>query len=116
MLFIAPWDIGLELELGQGNPVKSLFVGPEGFSLGYFISRILPNIYVIAGVILFFLLIGGGLMFIISSGQQNPEGASKGMQAVTAALLGFLIIFASYWIMQIIQFITGINLGFNLGL
>jgi hypothetical protein len=85
-------------------------------SLGEIVSSLLPNIYVVAGVILFFLLVGGGLMFIISSGQQNPEGASKGMQAVTAALLGFLIIFASYWIMQIIQFITGVNLGFNLGL
>ena len=112
MLLQVPWDIGLEIELGQGNPVKSLFVGPEGFSINYFISQILPNIYVIAGIILFFLLVGGGLMFIFSAGQENPEGAAKGKQAVTAALLGFLIIFASYWIMQIIQIITGYDFGF----
>lgn len=107
-------DIGQELwfkELSHG-----LGLGPKNipayFTIGGFVSRVLPNIYVIAGVILFFFLIGGGLMFIVSAGQENPEGAAKGKQTVTAALLGFLIIFASYWIMQIIQRITGYDFGF----
>jgi hypothetical protein len=78
-------------------------------TLGGIISNILPNIYILAGIILFFLLVAGGLMFLISAGQENPEGAAKGGQAVTAALIGFLIIFASYWIIQIIKVITGID-------
>jgi len=55
-------------------------------TLGDIISNILPNIYILAGIILFFFLIGGGLMFIISAGRENPEGAAQGGKAITAAL------------------------------
>ncbi len=79
-------------------------------TLGSIISNVLPNIYILAGVILFFFLIGGGLMFIFSAGQENPEGAAQGKKAITGALIGFLIIFASYWIIQIIEFVTGVNI------
>lgn len=106
------FDIGGELKINGGSIID--IFRPPGTSveptLGYFISKILPNVYILAGVILFFLLIGGGLMFIVSSGQENPEGAAKGKKAITAALLGFLIIFASYWIMEIIRVITGLDI------
>lgn len=96
------------------NIGEALFGEHPGLSptttLGEIISNILPNIYILAGVILFFLLIGGGLMFIFSAGREDPEGAGKGKQAITAALLGFLIIFASYWIIQIIEVITGVDI------
>jgi len=106
------FDIGQELWLknlpfGQGLGIGS---SPTYLTLGSFVSNILPNIYVVAGLILFFLMIGGGLMFMVSGSQQNPEGAAKGKQAITAALIGFLIIFASYWIIEIIQVITGIEI------
>lgn len=106
------FKIGEALQVGGGKSVKDIFTDPttQKVSLGYFISAILPNIYVIAGIIAFFLLIGGGLMFIVSSGQQNPEGAGKGKQAITAALAGFVLIFASYWLIQIIEVITGIQI------
>ncbi len=98
------FDIGETLEIKPGVGVSSLG------TLGDIVSNILPNIYLLAGIILFFLLIGGGLMFLTSTGQENPEGAGKGKQAITAALIGFLIIFASYWIIQIIQVLTGIDI------
>lgn len=86
---------------------------PAYSSLGAFISAILPNIYIIAGVILFILLVIGGLIVITSAGKAEQEGVQKGQKAITAALVGFLIIFASYWIMQIIKFVTGLDiLGF----
>lgn len=85
-------------------------------TLGDIISNILPNIYIFAGIILFFLLVGGGLMFIVSAGREDPEGAGKGKKAITAALMGFLIIFASYWIIQIIKVITGIDFLGGIGL
>jgi len=101
------FNIGYELKIGSG-----VGIGGNVYyqTLGGFISRILPNIYVIAGIILFFFLIGGGLMFIISAGRENPEGAARGGQIITMSLVGFLIIFASYWIMQIVQIVTGIDI------
>ena len=77
-------------------------------SIGGFVSAILPNIYVVAGLILFFLFLGGGFAIIASS--DNPEQKGKGAKAVTAAVIGFLIIFLSYWIIQIIEKITGVKI------
>jgi len=40
----------------------------------------------------------------------NPEKQEQGKKAVTAAIAGFLIIFCSYWIIQIIQVLTGLQI------
>lgn len=95
---------------------KTGIEGAPGFgSIGEIISNLLNNIYVLAGVILLVLLIVGGFMVMIAAGQENPDQAKKGKQAITAALIGFLIIFCSYWIMKIIEIVTGVNV-FNSGL
>lgn len=79
-------------------------------SIGSFISIVLPNIYVIAGVILFLLMIFGGFTYIKNAGKGDEEAVKKGQQAITAALIGFLIIFLSYWIIRIVEIVTGINI------
>jgi hypothetical protein len=71
-----------------------------------FLSKILPNVYIIAGLILLFLLVFGGFTLITSAG--DPEKSQQGQKTITNAIIGFLIIFASYWIIQIIQVLTGI--------
>ncbi len=72
------------------------------------ISSILPTVYIVAGLILFIYLVVGGFMLIASAG--NEKQAEGGKQAVTNAIIGFVIIFASYWIIQIIQIITGLKI------
>jgi hypothetical protein len=47
---------------------------------------------------------------IMGAGQDNPEAAAKGKQAATSAVIGFIIIFAAYWIIQIIETVTGLNI------
>ncbi|MCJ7804967.1 hypothetical protein MUP35_04540 [Patescibacteria group bacterium] len=91
--------------------------GAEGFKegIGGIISTLLQNVYVLAGILLFILLIVGGLSFIMGAGEDNPEKAKRGKQTITAALIGFVIIFCSYWIIKIIEIVTGINI-FNSGL
>lgn len=70
-----------------------------------FLSAILPNIFTIAGLLLLVYLVAGGLMFIKSAGS---EGKGKGKDAITNALIGFIIIFCAYWIIEIVEIITGI--------
>jgi len=53
-------------------------------------------------------LVFGGFT-IVTSGS-NPEQTQKGTQAIGGAIIGFVVIFASYWIIQIIQVLTGINI------
>jgi len=104
----------LSLKIGNEFWVKPNqgIAGAEGFNqgIGGIISTLLQNIYVLAGIVLFILLIVGGLGFIIGAGGDNPEQAKKGKQAITAALIGFAIIFCSYWIIKIIEIVTGLSI------
>jgi len=79
-------------------------------SLGGFISAILPNVYVLAGIIAFVLVLIAGLMFIINAGKGESEQAKKWQKTLTVSITGLLIIFLSYWIIQIIETITGIKI------
>jgi uncharacterized membrane protein len=78
-------------------------------SIGSFISQtIIPNLLVIANIILFFIIIISGLTIIFNAG--NADKQKQASQTLTAAVLGFVLIFAAYWIMQILGIITGFDL------
>ena len=98
------FDIGTEFKINNENGIRTIG------TFGDIITNLLKNIYVLAGIVLFILLIVGGLSFIMGAGEENPEKAKKGKQAITAALIGFVIIFCSYWIIRIIEIITGMNI------
>lgn len=103
-------DIGTEFKLGDKPGAESIRNVGALQSIGGFLSSVIPNIYVIASLILFVLLIVSGLLFIINAGQGDEEAVKKNQKTITASLIGFLIIFASYWIMEIIQTLTGIDI------
>ena len=101
--------------LAQVNIGEAFRIGNEGIgqksgyeSIGSFVSALLPNVYIIAGIILFFLFIFGGFSIITAAG--NPDKAKQGQQALTSAIIGFVLVFASYWIIQIIEVLTGLKL------
>lgn len=75
--------------------------------MGDLISLILKAAFAISGVLILFLIVFAGFTIIASAGSNNPEGAKKGKDAATAAALGFVIIFVAYWIIRIIELITG---------
>lgn len=77
-------------------------------SVGGIIGVFLPYILIIAGLVLFAMLVFGG--FTMLSGAASKDGMEKGKAMVTHALIGFLIIFAAYWIAQILQVIFGISI------
>jgi len=82
---------------------------PDQFqSLGGLISVILPNLYVLAGLILLFFLIFGGVTIILGAGNNNPDQMAKGKKILTTTLIGFLVVFFSYWVIQILEIVTGI--------
>lgn len=70
------------------------------------VAAILPTIYIIAAFILFLYFIFGG--FTMLSAGSDPKKTESGQQALTNAIIGFVLIFTSYWIIQIIQIITGV--------
>lgn len=96
-------DIGIDLYLQNLTQIQQVL---EFQSFTNLISAWLPNVYVVAGIIIFFYLLLGGFTMITSAG--NFEKLKQGQKAITTAIMGFVIIFASYWIIQIIQIITGV--------
>jgi hypothetical protein len=102
----------LALDLGKAfkiNPDQGIGEVGQFKSLGGLISAILPNIYVLSGLILLFFLIFGGLAVILGAGQGNQENVEKGKKVLTGTLIGFLVVFASFWIIQILEILTGIE-------
>ena len=66
-------------------------------------------IFPVAGILLLAYLIWGGFDFLTSMG--DPKKAESGRNKITQAIVGFLIIFAAYWLTQLIVFLFGLNRG-----
>ena len=77
-------------------------------NIGDIVSRLLIYIFPLAGIATFIYLLIGGFGYLTAAG--NEEAAKKAQGQITNALIGFLIIFLSYWIVQILEIILGIEL------
>lgn len=93
----------------RGVPIGQSFNSPLGIdgTLGELIGNSVTAAIVGAGVVLLFFIIIGGFRMISSAGNNNPQEAAKGRQAVTAAVAGFVVVFIAFWIIQLIETITG---------
>ena len=80
----------------------------ENGTIGDVFSELLPYIYVVAGLILLIMLIMGGFGLMTSAG--NPDKTKAGYGKITNALIGFLIIFVSYFVVQLVETILGIKI------
>ncbi len=92
------------------NPLK---VGGSPFadeltSPGAIVSRMLTFVFPLAGMIVFVMLVWGG--FEVLMGALNKKSMEAGKQRITAALVGFLLLFSSYWIAQLIEWVFGITI------
>ena len=54
------------------------------------------------------MLVFGGFQMLM--GAANSKSLEEGKQRVTSAILGFIILFASYWIIQLIELIFHLNI------
>jgi hypothetical protein len=90
------------------NPLYTNEAGYTDNSQGFlaWISAILPNVFILAGVLLFLYILFGG--FLIITGAGDTKQTDTGKQALTNAIIGFVIVFASYWIIQIVEIVTGV--------
>jgi len=104
---LAQVDFGEETKI---NPTQGISDPPHFQTVGGLISAILPNLYVAAGLILLFFLIFGGVMVILGAGKGESQQAEQGKKIITRTIIGFLIIFLSYWIIRIIEIITGVKI------
>ncbi len=97
---LAQIDLQNAVKLNENRAVGEVFDTPASL-----INLLVPNLFILAGVIFLFLLILGGFS-IITSG--SSKGVEDGQKQITTALIGFVIMFSAYWIIQIVEFLTGV--------
>ncbi len=78
-----------------------------GKHIGDIVYMTLPYIFAAAGIGVLLMFISAGFTFLTAAG--DAKKMESGKQRLTNALLGFFLIFAAYWIVQI----AGTILGFT---
>lgn len=79
----------------------------ENATIGEIIGKLLPYIYVVAGLALLLMLVMGGIGLMTSAG--NPDKTKAATGKITGAFIGFLIIFVSYFIALIVEKVLGVK-------
>lgn len=96
-------SLGDKITLKDGSQVQEVFNSADDM-----VNLLVKVIFVGSGMVLFFMIVGAG--FAMITGGSDDKGKAK--TTMTTALIGFVIMFSAYWIMQIIQLITGIDMNF----
>jgi len=99
--------IALAINIGTGLGSNIATNYPN---IGSLVTIILKNSFTIAGVILLGLIIFGGVSYIAAAGEGDPKKLAAATDTLTSALIGFLVVFLSYFIIQIVQVITGVTI------
>lgn len=93
------------LAVNIGTSFGSPFGQTKGF--GDLVSTFLNIAFAASGIIILFMLVYAGLMMVSGAGSGKSDNAEKAKQAATYAVVGFVIIFVAYWLIQLIEAITG---------
>lgn len=94
-------DLSNCLQLNELKTVKEVYTSPS------VIVNVLVKLgFIVAGIIVFFLMIFAGFQYI-TGGTKGAEQAKTMMETV---LIGFIVMFAAFWIVQIIKVVTGADL------
>ena len=116
------YDVDYSVDLGKplttanlnaldplGNGDGSIKPGADPASI---VSRAVNRfVFPIAGIILFAMVVWGGVEIVTASagGQQNK--IDMGKKRITAAVIGFVILFCAYWLIQLVEVILGLGIS-----
>lgn len=87
---------------------KKGIINLNSTNLTTIVSGILPYIFGFAGLALFIMLIWGGITLMTAAG--DPAKSKAGYGKISAGLIGFLIIFVSYFVAQIVEVVLGVKI------
>lgn len=76
---------------------------PEFTNLASVVTAALKYIFPIAGILLLLYLVWGGFSYLTSIGDPKKAEAARGR--ITSAIIGFVIIFTAFWLVQILEYV-----------
>lgn len=95
----------------EGNGGAGISIeGPADFkfgsdSIGYIVGQSLSYVFAAAGIGLLLMIISSGFSLMMSAGDAKKLAA--GRATLTNALVGFLLVFGAFWIVQILGIVLG---------
>lgn len=96
------------VKLPGGETITGPLPADKNFNtLADLVNNAIPIIYAVAGVLLVAYLVWGGYDFLLSMG--DPKKTEAGKNKITTAIIGILIIFVSYWIIQLADYLLQLN-------
>jgi len=95
-------DLGECLTLSNNTTIKSVYSEPA-----FLVNLSERNLVVVGGVMLFLYVFYAGFLFV----SQGKKGMEQAQKMATTAVIGFVLLFSAYWIVQIVQLLTGVNMG-----
>lgn len=79
-----------------------------GFTtIGDIITKAVPLLLFFAGIGLLLYIILGGFALMTSRG--DPKAIAAGKEKITHGLIGFTLVFTSFWIVQLIGILLGLT-------
>ena len=97
---------------GNGSDPKVIKLENIGIQSKYsniadILSASMQLIFVFGGIGLLLMLLAGGFTLLTSAG--DPKKLQQGQQRITNAILGLIIIFIAFWLVQALGLIFGID-------
>ena len=82
-------------------------INSENLSLGDIVSALLVYIFPLAGLLLLVYLIFAGFQYMTSGG--DPKKIEMAKQRLTSGIIGFIVVFISYWLVQLVAKVLGLT-------
>jgi hypothetical protein len=77
-------------------------------TFGGIVSGLISFVMIIAALVFFFMLVMGGIQWMLSGG--DKAGAEAARNKITAALIGLVIVFSAWAIVQLVNAVFGVNI------
>lgn len=91
------------IDITPGGQLSTL----GSFSIASLLQAGVTLIFIIAGIVFFFMLVIGGIRWIVSGGDKAQTEAARNQ--ITAALVGLVIVFAAWAIATLLANFFGIS-------
>lgn len=92
--------------------INATIFSPAGSfpTIGSLLNVLIPNILILAGIAFLVMFIFVGFQLISKAGFLEPAELQKIQAALTMIVIGMIIIISAYWLIKIIQIVTGVEI------
>lgn len=103
--------MGIRPVYADGVDIADYFLPAGNFSdIGSLLNIFVRNIFTIGAIVFLVMFVIAGFKFIQKAGKLEPTEFNKVRDTMGAAVAGLIIMFVAYWLVVIIEKITGVSI------